>query len=167
MVEKFGYGVAEISSLFLVNAALSMFLAPKIGRLIGHIGERRALVFEYIGLIIIFIAYAYVTDHRIAAGLYIIDHIFFAMAIAIKTYFQKIADPKDISSTAAVGFTINHIAAVGLPAALGLVWVYSHSLVFLIGAGMAVVSLALAFLVPRHPSAGREVAFNQASESSR
>ena len=29
-----------------------------------------------------------------------LDHLFFAMAIAVKTYFQKIADPADIASTA-------------------------------------------------------------------
>jgi len=154
MVEKFGYSVGQISTLFLINASLNMFLAPKIGRLIG---ERRALVFEYLGLICIFTAYALVTDHRVAAGLYVLDHVFFALAIAIKTYFQKIADPKDIASTAAVGFTINHIAAVFLPAILGLVWIQSHSLVFLIGAAMALVSLLLAFIIPRHPKPGEEV----------
>ncbi len=159
MVEKFGYSVGQISTLFLINASLNMFLAPRIGRLIGWIGERHALVLEYLGLICIFSAYAFVTDHRFAAGLYVLDHMFFAMAIAIKTYFQKIADPKDISSTAAVGFTINHIAAVFLPAMLGLVWIQSHSAVFLIGAGMAVVSLLLALIIPRHPKPGEEVVF--------
>jgi predicted MFS family arabinose efflux permease len=158
MVEKFGYSVGQISILFLINAGLNMFFAPRIGRLIGLIGERRALIFEYLGLICIFGAYAFVTDHRVAASLYVLDHLFFAMAIAIKTYFQKIADPRDISATAAVGFTINHIAAVGLPAVLGIVWVYSHSAVFLVGAGMALISLLLSFLVPRHPDAGQEVA---------
>lgn len=157
MVEKFAYSVGQISTLFLVNAGLNMFLAPKVGQLIGKIGERHALIFEYCGLILIFTAYAFVSDHRLAAGLYILDHMFFAMAIAIKTYFQKIADAKDISSTAAVGFTINHVAAVGLPAVLGLIWVQSHSAVFLIGAGMAVISLILSFIVPRHPQPGREV----------
>jgi predicted MFS family arabinose efflux permease len=158
MVEKFGYSVGQISILFLINAGLNMFFAPRIGRLIGLIGERRALIVEYLGLICIFGAYAFVTDHRIAASLYVLDHLFIAMAIAIKTYFQKIADPRDISATAAVGFTINHIAAVGLPAVLGIVWVYSHSAVFLVGAGMALVSLLLSLLVPRHPDVGREVA---------
>ena len=156
MVEKFGYSVAQISTLFLINAGLNMFLAPRIGRLIGRIGERRALIIEYIGLMFIFASYAFVSDHRYAALLYVLDHLFFAMAIAIKTYFQKIADPRDISSTAAVGFTINHIAAVGLPAVLGLIWIHSHSVVFLIGAGMALVSLLLSLLVPRHPDAGME-----------
>ncbi len=156
MVEKFGYGVGQIATLFLINASLNMFLAPKIGSLIGRIGERRALIFEYIGLIGIFLGYALVKDHAVAAGLYVLDHLFFALAIAIKTYFQKIADPKDIASTAAVGFTINHIAAVALPALLGLVWVYSPSTVFVVGAVMALISLLLSLLVPRHPVQGAE-----------
>jgi predicted MFS family arabinose efflux permease len=157
MVEKFGYSVAAISSLFLINAVLNMFAAPKIGKLIGKFGESNALIFEYIGLILIFAAYAFVTDHRIAAGLYVLDHLFFALAIAQKTYFQKIADPKDISSTAAVGFTINHIAAVALPVALGYLWINSPSNVFLMGSIMAVISLMLALLVPRNPREGHEV----------
>ena len=46
---------------------------------------------------------------------------FFALAIAIQTYFQKIADPADIAATAGVSFTINHIAAVVMPA---VSWLY-------------------------------------------
>ncbi|MCG8038277.1 MAG: MFS transporter, partial [Candidatus Thiodiazotropha taylori] len=42
MVEKFGYSVSQIAMLFLINAAINVFLAPRIGRLIGQIGERRA-----------------------------------------------------------------------------------------------------------------------------
>ena len=157
MVEKFGYSVQSIALLFLANATLNMFIAPLIGKLIGKIGERKALIFEYIGLFFVFTAYAFVDDHRIAAGLYLIDHLFFAMAIAIKTYFQKIADPKDISATAAVGFTINHIAAVFLPVVLGFLWLDSPSMVFLCGSVMAVVSLLLSLNIPSSPQPGNEV----------
>ncbi len=156
LVEKFQYSVPAISLLFFINGSLNMVMAPKIGRLIARWGERRALVFEYLGLIIIFVAYAFVNDAFVAGTLYVIDHLFFAIAIAIKTYFQKIADPADIASTAAVGFTINHIAAVIIPAVFGLIWLSSPSLVFLMGAGMAMVSLALAFLVPARPGPGNE-----------
>ena len=157
MVEKFGYDAATITLLYLLNHAINMFLAPKIGKLIGKWGERRALTFEYIGLFIVFVSYAFVDNHVVAGGLYVIDHLFFAMAIAIKTYFQKIADPADISSTAGVSFTINHIAAVFIPAAFGLLWLFSPSAVFLAGAAMAAVSLVLALNVPHDPEPGNEV----------
>ncbi|MEQ8286502.1 MFS transporter [Thalassospira sp.] len=157
MVEKFGYDAATITLLYLLNHAINMFLAPKIGKLIAKWGERRALSFEYIGLFCVFVSYAFVENHVIAGGLYVIDHLFFAMAIAIKTYFQKIADPADISSTAGVSFTINHIAAVFIPVAFGLLWLISPSAVFLAGAAMAAVSLILAFNVPNDPEPGNEV----------
>ena len=157
MVEKFGYSLTQITALFLLNAAFNILLAPLVGKVISRIGERAALVFEYIGLIGVFIAYAFVEDGALAAGLYVIDHMFFAFAIAIKTYFQKISDPADMASTASVAFTINHIAAVVIPAVFGLLWLISPAAVFLSGAAMAVVSLLLSLNVPRNPQAGDEV----------
>lgn len=157
MVEKFGYSAAQITLLFLINYVFNWLFAEKIGGLIGRVGERLALTIEYGGLILLFSAYAYVESPYIAAGLYVTDHMFFALAIAINTYFQKIASPGDIASSAGVSFTINHIAAVIVPAALGLVWVVSHSAVFLIGTGFAVCSLILAQNVPVRPVEGNEV----------
>lgn len=160
MVEKFGYSVGEISLLFIINYVFNLLFAPRIGKWISKIGERRALTIEYLGLLTVFISYALVDDSLIAAGLYIVDHLFFAMAIAVKTYFQKIADPKDFASTAGVSFTINHIAAVVIPALLGIVWLSSPSLVFYIGAGFALCSLCLALNIPNIPSLGNEVVKN-------
>ncbi|MCH1615043.1 MAG: MFS transporter [Acidimicrobiales bacterium] len=157
MVEKFGYDVGEVTLLFGVNYAFNFLFAERIGRWIGKIGERRALTLEYLGLIVVFISYGLVDDSRFAAALYIIDHMFFAMAIAMKTYFQKIADPKDMAASAGVSFTINHIAAVIIPAILGVVWIWSVSLVFYIGAGFALCSLILSQNIPVRPGPGNEV----------
>ncbi len=156
MVEKFGYSASQVTLLFLINYAFNWMFAERIGQLIGRFGERKALTFEYIGLIIVFIAYGIVQNATLAAFLYILDHMFFAMAIAISTYFQKIADPKDMASSAGVSFTISHIAAVVIPAALGLVWIWSHSLVFYIGAFFALLSLIAAQFIPKSPSPNKE-----------
>lgn len=161
MVEKFGYSASQVTLLFLINYAFNWLFAEKIGALIHRIGERRALTFEYVGLIVIFTAYAFVDNAYIAAGLYVIDHMFFALAIAMATYFQKIADPADLASSAGVSFTINHIAAVVIPAALGLVWMHSSAAVFLIGSGFAVCSLLLSQNIPGKPAPGNEVRFGR------
>ena len=161
MVEKFGYSAQNIAALFLINHAFNWFFAERIGAVIGRIGERRALTFEYIGLICVFTAYAFVDNAYLAAGLYVADHMFFALAIAIKTYLQKIADPADIASTAGVSFTINHIAAVVIPAVLGMVWMVSPSAVFLVGAAFAACSLSLSQNVPAQPARGNEVVFGR------
>ncbi len=157
MVERFGYTASQVALLFLINYAFNWLFAEKIGGLIGRIGERSALTIEYVGLIIIFVGYAFVENPYIGAGLYVIDHMFFALAIAINTYFQKIASPGDIASSAGVSFTINHIAAVAVPAALGLVWIVSPAAVFLIGALFAVCSLILSQNIPFRPVEGNEV----------
>ncbi len=156
MVQKFDFSVGEISLLYLINATMNIFIAPKIGKLIAVFGERKALIFEYIGLIIVFIAYALVENPMVAVALYVIDHMFFAMAIAQKTYFQKIANPADIASTAGVSFTINHIAAVIIPVLFGALWIHSPATVFYTGALFAGISLLLSFNVPNHPEAGNE-----------
>lgn len=160
MVEKFGFEVHELTGLYLVNLVANMVCAPLIGGLISKFGERRALLIEYLGLVAVFLAYGGIYYFgwgvMLAMGLYVVDHLLFSMALALKTYFQKIADPEDIAPTAAVAFTINHIAAVFLPVLLGLLWLHSPGAVFLFAALMASGSFALALLIPRHPEKGRE-----------
>ncbi len=162
MVEKFGFSVAEMSLLFLVNGVLTIYLAPRIGRLVVRWGEKRALTFEYAGLVCIFSAYAFASTAWFASLLYILDHVFFALAIALKSYFKKIADPADMAATAGVSFTISHIAAVVLPVVLGLVWMVSPAAVFLFGALIALASLLLSQLVPGAPDRGFETVFARA-----
>ncbi|TBT30313.1 MFS transporter [Vibrio parahaemolyticus] len=156
MVEKFGYSAAEITLLFLINYLFNFLFAKRIGRFIGVVGERKALTFEYVGLIFVFVGYGLVQTAEWAAALYVVDHLFFALALAIKTYFQKIADPADMASTAGVAFTINHIAAVVIPVTFGMIWLVSPSSVFYIGAGMAAVSLLLSLNIPAKPEEGNE-----------
>lgn len=141
LVQKFHFSVREITLLFLVNNAINYFLSPLIGRCIINFGERKVLSLEYFSLIFIFIAYAAASSRLLIALLYIADHIFFNFAIAIRSYFQKIGDPRDIAPSMAVGFTINHIAAVILPALGGLAWVIDYRIPFFFGAGMACISL--------------------------
>ena len=164
MVERFGFEVHEVTALFLINFVANMLFAPVMGRALGRFGERNVLVFEYIGLIGVFLAYGGIYFFGwgvlLAAGLYVLDHLFFALAFALKTYFQKIADPGDIAPTAAVAFTINHIAAVFLPALLGYLWIVSPGAVFGLAAAMAGVSLTLALMIPRHPAKGHETVFS-------
>lgn len=160
MVELFGFKVHEITALYLINLVANMVFAPLMGRLVAHWGERNALLFEYAGLVVVFLAYGGIYYFGwgvfIASALYIADHMFFALALALKTYFQKIAAPGDIAPTAAVAFTINHISAVVLPVLLGILWVASPASVFLFAAAIASGSFLLALLIPRHPAPGRE-----------
>jgi len=143
LVKKFNFSIQEIAFLFLVNNIINYFLSPFIGRCIVRFGERSVLSLEYFSLIIIFISYAMVESKTVVAVLYVADHIFFNFAIAIRTFFQKIADPRDIGPSMAVGFTINHIAAVFLPTVGGLLWMVDYRIPFVGGAVLSFFSLIL------------------------
>ncbi len=163
MVERFGFAVHEVTGLYLINLMVNLVAAPLLGKAVHRFGERRVLIFEYVGLTLVFLAYGglywFGWGVLLASILYVIDHIFFGLALALKTYFQKIADPGDIAPTAAVAFTINHIAAVFLPFLLGYLWLVSPGAVFGLAAGMALISLSLALMIPRHPEPGNETIF--------
>jgi hypothetical protein len=139
--------------LFVVNNAVNYVLSPAIGRAIVRFGERRVLSLEYGGLIGVFLVYAFTGSKLIAVAMYILDHILFNFSIAIRTYFQKVADPKDIAPSMAVGFTINHIAAVIMPAIGGALWMVNYRIPFVAGAVLSLVSLLAVQRIPRPASA--------------
>lgn len=141
LVKKFQFTVKEVTILFVINNLVNYFLSPLIGKSIIRFGERKVLSLEYFSLIFIFLAYATVESKTLVAILYILDHIFFNFAIAIRTYFQKVGDPRDIAPSMAVGFTINHIAAVVLPAIGGLLWIVDYRIPFVCGAILSIISL--------------------------
>jgi predicted MFS family arabinose efflux permease len=141
LVKKFGFNVQQIAILFIINNIINYFLSPVIGKCITLFGERRVLSLEYFSLLFIFTAYVFTESKIIISLLYILDHIFFNFAIAIRTYFQKVADSRDIAPSMAVAATINHIAAVILPVLGGYLWIVSYKIPFLAGAVMSLVSL--------------------------
>ena len=144
LVKRFDFTVREITILFVVNNFINYFLTPLIGKSIIRFGERKVLSAEYFSLFFIFLAYTVVQSRIVVAALYILDNIFFNFAFAIRTYFQKVGDSRDIAPTMAMGFTVNHIAAVVFPAVGGFLWMLDYRIPFLSGAAMSIISLVAA-----------------------
>ena len=151
LVKNFEFSVQTITVLFVLNNLINYFLSPLIGRAINRFGERKVLSLEYFSLIFIFITYAYTGSAIVVGAMYVLDHIFFNFSMAIRTYFQKIGAAGDIAPTMAVGFTINHTAAVIIPVAGGWLWMMDYKIPFFVGAGLSLLSLALTQLI-RLPS---------------
>ena len=159
MVDKFGLHIEDMLLLLAFNSIIVAIVAPFVGRLLQRFGERIVLAFEYVGLIGVFVLYAFVEVAWQATALYFVDHVFFALAIGMNSYFKRIADDKDLAGSAATSFTFNHIAAVLLPLPIGILYdLVGPSPVFLIGAGIAGLSLLCALMVPSDPDKGNEVA---------
>jgi len=148
LVKVFHFTVREVTVLFIVNNLINYFLSPLIGKAIVRFGERYVLSLEYAGLILVFLTYAFTGSKIIVTVMYIVDHILFNFAIAIRTYFQKISDPQDIAPSMAVGFTINHIAAVVMPVLGGIAWMVDYRIPFIAGACMSLISLIAVQKIP-------------------
>lgn len=151
LVKVFHFSVQAITVLFIINNLINWIINPMIGRAINAYGERTLCSVEYAGVIAVFLTYAFSSSKWLVAGMYIIDYILFNFSVAIRTYFQKIAEPADIAPTSAVGFTINHIAAVFLPALGGYLWMLDYRIPFVMGAALGFISLVLAQFI-RLPS---------------
>jgi Major Facilitator Superfamily len=156
LVKKFGYDVANMATLMLITTAANALLAPRLGRLVMRVGERRTIMLENVVLIIVFAGYATTGSATMAGLLFVVDGVFFTLTLAQRTYFQKIADPADMAATTSVAFTINHVAAVMVPVAFGALGMIDPAIIFWLGACVASVSLTCSFLVPRHPAPGHE-----------
>jgi hypothetical protein len=148
MVKKFQFSVQEVTTLFVINNVINYFLCPLIGKSIIRFGERKILSLEYVSLIPIFLAYATAQSKILIMILYILDQVFYNFHIAIQTYFQKIGNPKDIAASISVSFTINHIAAVFLPAIGGMLWMIDYRIPFIGGAIFSLVSLIAVQKIP-------------------
>lgn len=150
LVSKYHFTVENIALLFILNNALAYFVNPLVARSINRFGERKVLTMEYSCMILVFLSYAFIEIGWVAALLYMLDNMFFSFAMSINTYLQKTAEPRDISSTVATGFTINHISAVIIPVVGGILWMLNFRLAFFAGAGFAACSLILTqFILPR------------------
>ncbi|WP_108649608.1 MFS transporter [Dongshaea marina] len=160
MVTKFNFSAAHLTLLFLANNIITMIFAPMIGKTIGKIGEKPALLIEYVGLILVFVGYALVEHQMAGAALYIADNLLFALSIALNSYFKRIASPDELASSSGVAFSINHIAAVVIPVSFGILWMHNEHLVFWLAALLACGSLLLALLLPRHAAPGNETIFS-------
>ena len=145
LVQVHGIDVRQTALLFLVNNVISSYSAAQLGRLVTRFGERRMLTFNFIGLIGVFLGYAYVSYLPVLFALFVLDHIFFGFNLAVDSYFQKIAHgPEEITSNVSMAQTINHISALVVPILGGILWErVAPSATFLAGVVIAVLSLVL------------------------
>lgn len=150
LIERFGFSLREMTLLFLVNHLVNWVLNKYIGKTINIFGERKLLTIKYLVIIAIFLAYAFSESRWLVTALYISEQLFFNFTVAIRTFFQKIADSSDIAPSMALSVTINHVAAVVVPVVGGVLWMYDYRVPFFMGIGFAFCSLMAVQLMDRH-----------------
>ncbi len=145
LVDIHGIDVRQTATLFLVNNFINTYASAQLGRLVSRFGERKMLTLNFLGLIAVFVGYAYIPYLPVLYALFVVDNIFFSFNLALESYFQKIShSPAEITSNVSMAQTINHVSALVVPVLGGILWAQvSPSATFLAGAAVAVVSLIL------------------------
>jgi MFS family permease len=154
LVGVYDVSVRQIALLFMVNNMISTYALAQLGKLVVRFGERKVLTFNFLGLIGVFLGYAYFTHVPILFVLFVLDNVFFGFNLAVDSYFQKVAhSPEEITSNVSLAQSINHISALVVPVLGGILWEQiSPSAPFLAGVGIAVVSLVLVQFIRTRPA---------------
>jgi predicted MFS family arabinose efflux permease len=141
--------VRHTAVLFLINSLVNTYAAAQLGRLVARLGERKVLTINFVGLIGVFMGYAYVGNLAILYILFVLDNVFFGFNVAVDSYFQKIArSPEEITSNVSMAQTINHVSALVVPILGGILWEQvAPAATFLAGVVIALISLGLVQLI--------------------
>jgi MFS family permease len=136
-------------ALWITVQLTGWWASPRIGRVIDRIGERPVLMFYYGTLVIFFCGYAFVHNKYLLWGVFLLDNMFFALAMALTTYVRHIAPPAEHTPTLSMGVAMNHVSAVAMPLVGGYVWKYfNYKWTFAMGAAVAAVSILAASSLP-------------------
>jgi predicted MFS family arabinose efflux permease len=149
LVREYHTPVTVIGALMFVNHTVTLLGAPIVGAWTDRLGERRMLTVYYVAVAVIFAGYATVHNPHGLYVLYCLDSLFFLFSVGLTTYLRRIAGSEDLTSSLMMGLTFNHVAAVAVPIAGGLVWErYGYENTFWVGVGIVALSLLLCRRLP-------------------
>ncbi|MBI3911368.1 MAG: MFS transporter [Armatimonadetes bacterium] len=151
LVREFGVRIEWIAFMLLLNTSLMLLAARHAGAWTDRVGERRSLSVYYIGVALVFALYTQVPTGApiLFCLLYAVDNLLFTLAVGITTYARHVASQRDLSSTLAMGLTMNHVTAVTVPLAAGWIWQHlGYQKIYLAGVGVALLALLACRLIP-------------------
>lgn len=168
LVDVFRQSVATMAMLFFIVSVSGIFVKPWIGKMIDSFGERFVLRAEAVICFIICLGYAFADNIfgiqwalPVICACYIVDQSTSAVSMARATYMKKIALTKEeISSSLALGTSLDHLVTVFLPFLGGLIWYNNgpngYKYVFMAGAVIAVMNFISARYIKTEARAERE-----------
>jgi len=153
LVQVHQIDVRVTATLFLANNLVNTYTGAQFGKLVARFGERKVLTWNFIGLIVVFLGYAFIPYLPVLYVLFVLDNVFFGFSLAVDSYFQKIAQsPDEITGSVSIAQTINHISALVVPILGGILWErVSPSATFLAGVVIVVVALGAVQLIRTDP----------------
>jgi len=160
LIRVYGESASGIAALLMTASIIGIAFKPLAGMAIDRFGERTVMIVDGIALAAVCLGYGYAsgltddpaTAHFLACTCFVCDNLLFALGTSRAVYVSRLTESHDeITSTLAMGVSINHIASMTIPAVAGMVWIsLGYERVFLAAAILALVISAVSTFVPRH-----------------
>lgn len=153
LIKVFKTSFEHMLLLQFVNSILIFVTAPRIGKLIDRVGERKPLTLYALLLIPTFACYALIKNTAVLYAVYMLDNVLFSFAVGYTTYLNRIVRPGELTPSLTMGTTMNHIAAVTVPFLGAYFWVKTanYTVPFWIGVGVAMLALIGTQALPNEP----------------
>ena len=156
---------ADFTAILLIaSAVVGIFVSPQMGKLLDRMGQKKAVIFEGVYMLVIFTIYGFVAK-GFAEGTLLLTNLvlYFSIGLFVLAdltkffeFFHNFAmrkmakDEQDISATLSVGQAIDHLMAITLSPVFGIMWAhFGPQSVFWTCAAMSAVQFLVA---PRLPA---------------
>ena len=164
LVSVFHQPTAMIATLLTVAGIVGILFQPLLGYTIDRFGERFVLTMEAFLLIFVCAGYGFsgkLFSDKVSLVIvcicFITDQLLMSVNMARSTYLKKIAaHPSHVTPTLTLSVSLDHLFSITIALCGGIVWTkWGYQMVFIAGAGIAVVNLVTArfIRIPDGPSA--------------
>jgi len=153
IVSVYNQPVVTLTILFFIVSVINIFFRPWLGGYIDKKGERFVLMLEAILVLIACLGFAFsglIFPKNIALIIvgvcYILDNLFSGAGMARTTYVKRLSDdPDEVSSTLALGISLDHILSMSVPTLAGFIWVTytDHGYIYVFCGGLIIAVLNL------------------------
>jgi predicted MFS family arabinose efflux permease len=153
LVTVFRQSTAVLATLLTIAGIAGIVFQPLLGKAVDSLGEKTVLTLEAFLLIFVCAGYGFSktlfserTAFLVAAACFVADQLLMSVNMARSTYLKKIAvHPDHITPTLTMSVSLDHIFSITVALTGGLLWAkFGYQMVFLFGAGIAVVNLVSA-----------------------
>jgi predicted MFS family arabinose efflux permease len=172
LVTVFHQSTAVLATLLTIAGITGIVFQPLLGKAIDTLGERTVLALEAFLLIFVCFGYGFSkilfstkTAFILACICFIADQLLMSVNMARSTYLKKIAIHKDhIMPTLTMSVSLDHIFSISIALLGGVIWSkWGYQVVFLFGAGIAVVNLVSALFIKIPTPVKAQIATTEAS----
>jgi predicted MFS family arabinose efflux permease len=153
LVTVFHQPTAMLATLLTIAGIVGIVFQPLLGKAVDSLGEKTVLTFEAFFLIFVCVGYGFSRDlfseriaFVVASVCFIADQLLMSVNMARSTYLHKIALHHDhVTPTLTMSVSLDHIFSITVALAGGVIWAkLGYQMVFLFGAGIAVINLVTA-----------------------